>query len=46
MYRKNCENIYEPVDSYDGVNTAIKHAKRRMAEFELVGELKVYLEEG
>lgn len=63
VYRKNCENIYELVDSYDGVNTAIKHAKRRMAEFEygtnkpseydpgtmvheLVGELKVYLEEG
>ncbi len=33
IYRKNYENIYELVDSYDGVNTAIKNAKRRMAAF-------------
>lgn len=33
-YRKNYENIYELVDIYDGVNTAIKNAKRRMAEFD------------
>ncbi|MDE6055601.1 MAG: RloB family protein [Lachnospiraceae bacterium] len=33
-YQKNYENIYEMVDLYDGVNTAIKYAKRRMAEFE------------
>lgn len=33
-YRKNYENIYEIVNTYDGVNTAIKHAKRRMAEFD------------
>lgn len=25
--------IYSIVDSFDGVNTAIKYAKRRMAEF-------------
>lgn len=34
IYRKNYENIYELVDVYDGVNTAIKHAKRRMADFD------------
>lgn len=33
-YRKNYENIYEIVNTYDGVNTAIKHAKRRMADFD------------
>lgn len=32
-YRKNDENIYDIVDTYDGVNTAIKNAKRRMADF-------------
>lgn len=32
-YRKNYEDIYSIVDSFDGVNTAIKYAKRRMAEF-------------
>ena len=32
-YRKNYENIYEILDSYDGVNTAIKNAKRRMSNF-------------
>lgn len=32
-YQKNYENIYELLDAYDGVNTAIKHAKRRMSEF-------------
>ena len=30
-YRKNYENIYDLVNLYDGVNTAIKNAKRRMA---------------
>ncbi|MBP3610984.1 MAG: RloB domain-containing protein [Lachnospiraceae bacterium] len=33
-YRKNYENIYTIVDRYDGVNTAIKHAKRRMNKFD------------
>lgn len=33
-YRKNYENIYEIVNTYDGVNTAIKNAKRRMADFD------------
>lgn len=32
-YQKNYENIYDIVNCYDGVNTAIKNAKRRMAEF-------------
>lgn len=33
-YQKNYENIYEIVDIYDGVNTAVKNAKRRMAEYD------------
>lgn len=33
-YQKNYENIYELVNQYDGVNTAIKYAKRRMAQFD------------
>lgn len=32
-YQKNYEEIYNIVDTYDGVKTAIKNAKRRMAEF-------------
>ena len=32
-YRKNYEEIYDLVDTYDGVNIAIKNAKRRMAGF-------------
>ncbi|MGN1456469.1 MAG: RloB family protein [Acutalibacteraceae bacterium] len=32
-YQKNYENIYELVNTYGGVNTAIKNAKRRMADF-------------
>lgn len=32
-YHKNNENIYALVDTFDGVNTAIKYAKRRMHEF-------------
>ena len=32
-YQKNYENIYELVDSCDGVNIAIRNAKRRMAGF-------------
>lgn len=32
-YRKNDENIYAIVDTFDGVNTAIKNSKRRMASF-------------
>lgn len=32
-YQKNYEDIYNMVDSFDGVNTAIKNAKRRMAAF-------------
>lgn len=33
-YKKNYEDIYQMVDIYDGVNTAVKHAKRRMADYE------------
>ena len=33
-YRKNYEDIYQLVDSFDGVSTAIKHARSRMAEYE------------
>lgn len=33
-YHKNYENIYEIVDHFDGVNTAIKNAKRRMADYD------------
>lgn len=32
-YKKNYGDIYGMVDCYGGVNTAIKHAKRRMAEY-------------
>lgn len=32
-YQKNYEDIYHMVNTFDGVNTAIKNAKRRMAEF-------------
>ena len=32
-YQKNYEDIYKLVDTFDGVNTAIKNAKRRMASF-------------
>ena len=33
-YQKNYEDIYNMVNIYDGVNTAIKNAKRRMADYE------------
>lgn len=33
-YRKNYEDIYNIVDSFDGVKTAIRNAKRRMADFD------------
>lgn len=33
-YCKNDETIYTLVDTYDGVATAIKNAKRRMAKFD------------
>lgn len=33
-YKKNYKDIYSMVDSFDGVNTAIKNAKRRMADFD------------
>ena len=36
-YLKNYDEIFDMVDTYDGVNTAIKNAKRRMAEFEKGG---------
>lgn len=36
-YQKNYEDIYNMVDMYNGVDVAIKHAKRRMAEFEKGG---------
>lgn len=32
-YKKNDENIFLLLNQYDGVTTAIKNAKRRMAEF-------------
>lgn len=32
-YQKNYEDIYNLVDSFDGVNTAIRNAKRRMTLF-------------
>lgn len=32
-YEKNYENIYYMVNKFDGVNTAIKHAKRRMTGY-------------
>lgn len=32
-YKKNYEDIYQMVNINDGVNTAIKHAKRRMGGF-------------
>ncbi len=38
-YQKNYEDIYDMVNAYDGVNTAIKYAKRRMEGFEK-GEYK------
>ena len=37
-YKKNYPNIYALFDRYDGVNTAIKNAKRRMADFEKSGK--------
>lgn len=37
-YKKNYENIYDLVNRYDGVNTAIKNAKRRMSDFEKSGK--------
>lgn len=37
IYQKNYEDIYNMVDMYNGVDVAIKHAKRRMAEFEKGG---------
>lgn len=32
-YRKNYDNIYDLVNTFDGVDTAIKNAKRRMSSF-------------
>ncbi|MDK2809269.1 MAG: hypothetical protein PWP24_2007 [Clostridiales bacterium] len=32
-YRKNYEDIYDLVNIYDGVNTAIRNVKRRMESF-------------
>jgi hypothetical protein len=32
-YEKNDKDIYRKVDTYDGVNTAIKYAKSRMEDF-------------
>lgn len=34
MILKNYKDIYNLVNYNDGVNTAIKHAKRRMADFD------------
>lgn len=36
-YQKNYDDIYSLVDIYGGVTVAIKHSKRRMAEFEKGG---------
>lgn len=33
-YKKNYEDIYSLLDSFDGVSTAIRNAKRRMAGFD------------
>lgn len=33
-YRKNYKNLYKMLDSQDGINIAIKNAKRRMAKFD------------
>ena len=33
-YRKNYEDIYNIVNTYGGVDAAIKNAKRRMAQYE------------
>lgn len=33
-YKKNYENIYQLVDKYDGVNTAIKYAESRIKDFD------------
>ncbi|MBR1633994.1 MAG: RloB domain-containing protein [Lachnospiraceae bacterium] len=32
-YEKNLENLYDLLDSIDGISTAIKNAKRRMADY-------------
>lgn len=32
-YEKNLANIYDLVNTYDGVNTAIRNAKRRMSDY-------------
>lgn len=34
-YEKNLENLYSLLDSIDGVNTAIRNAKRRMGNFRI-----------
>ena len=34
-YQKNYEDIYNMVNTYDGMNTAIKNARRRMAGFDV-----------
>lgn len=36
-YEKNYTDIYDMVNQFDGVNTAIKHAKRRMNEYDESG---------
>ena len=33
-YAKNMDNLYALLESIDGINTAIKNSKRRMAEYE------------
>lgn len=33
-YEKNYANIFEMVSQFDGVNTAVQHAKRRMAAYD------------
>lgn len=33
-YQKNYDDIYNLLDRADGVNTAIRHAKRRMSEYD------------
>lgn len=45
-YRKNYENIYDLVNLFDGVNTAIRNAKRRMANFNEESDLPSQFDPG
>lgn len=45
-YQKNYENIYDLVNTYDGVNNALRNAKRRMAEFNTDRDMPSKLDPG